>query len=164
MTPPFLRPQFILAVASLALAGCASPDRSERSSEVTATGSASIEGYTSPGMKLTKLRVLHIDKELVQPKGMKGVYPLAPGTRELHVTCEFSRLVPTLIIDAGDAVFQLEAKPKTRYRLAAKKVSENSAEMWIEDVTNARDATERRTVPLNANPQQVPLIIPVPVS
>ena len=151
-------------LALLALAACTSSKRTERSEAINATGQASLENWTSLG-KMTRIMVIKIDGELLQTKGTKGVFPLSPGRHEAKVICTFSRItLADLIVDAGDASLTFEAKAGTRYRAMAKKVDASSVELWIEDVGTGLPVTEKVPSPLNANPQNVPLFIPIPVS
>ena len=148
----------------LVLAGCASPDKSARSAEIMATGQASLENYTSRGLKTTRIFALKIDGELLQAKWKKGVYSLSSGLHEVRIICQFSRFsFGDLVIDAGDVTLRFEAEPKTRYRILGQKLSETAAEIWIENVMTGVAVTSRLAVQLNANPQNIPIIIPIPI-
>jgi hypothetical protein len=149
----------------LLLTGCASSSavKDERSAAITATGAASIENWRSPVMKTTRVFVTHVDGEFLQTSGQRGVYSLQPGRHTFTVQVHFSRLVPQLIIDAGLAQLELEAHAGARYRLRAEKAAGLVAEVWIENAATGEIAVPRTQVDLAANPQDVPLIVPIPV-
>jgi len=163
--------RFVLpAIAALATVilypgcGTTSSERNVRSTSITASGNASIEHWTKKGLSTTRIRIHHIDGQFLQSVPAKGVFPLTPGSHDIDIYCEFSRMtVGDLIIDAGGTVLQFEAKPKIRYRVRGEKLSATTAELWIEDVALGTPATAKVNVPLTANPQNVQVFVPVVV-
>lgn len=152
----------LVGAAIYSLVGCGSTSAKDaRSAAINASGDASIENWVSPVLKTTRLFTLRIDGELLQSKGKRGVYALSPGKHRLEVHCQFSRLLPQLIIDAGMAVVELDAKAGTRYRLQTEKVGALAADVWIVNVATGELAVPRTRVELIANPQEVPLFIPI---
>lgn len=154
----------IAAALAVVFPGCSSTAvKDERSAAINATGAASIENWRSPVMKTTRVFLTHVDGEFLQTSGQRGVYSLAPGSHTLAVQVHFSRLMPQLIIDAGIATLTLEARSGTRYRLRAEKMAKLSAEVWVENVANGEIVVRRTAVDLRANPQDIPLVIPIPI-
>lgn len=152
----------LVIIASLMGCGTSPEEKTARSTTITATGRASIENWSSLGLKTTRLLIIHIDDVLLQSKGAKGVYPLTSGPHIVHVNCQFSRPTLTdLIIDAGDAQLRFEAKAGVRYRIQGQKLNNASAELWVAEVATGQAVTERLNVPLNATPQHV--VVPIPI-
>lgn len=148
------------------LAGCGTPPsvRTERSQAITATGQASIENTIKKGFHTTRLFALKIDGELVQQGKSRGVHPLSPGHHEVLVLAWFSRMGGLdLVIDAGEATLPLEAKSGVRYRVTGRKLGNEAAEVWIEDANTGQPATPVTRVKLNPNPQDIPILIPIPI-
>lgn len=153
----------LAAAAALLHTSCSTaPSKDERSAAINATGAASIENWSSPFLKTTRVFVLQIDGKFLQSGGKRGVYPLAPGKHTLEVHCHFSRLVPRLIIDAGVLKVELPAEAGIGYRLCGEKVGELVAEVWIENVATGGDVVSRTRVELTANPQEVPVFVVIP--
>jgi hypothetical protein len=159
------RPLHLIGLACLLLFGCASTrEKDARSAAITAQGGASIESFVSNGLTTTRIVVLRIDGVLNQPRGSKGVYPLAAGRREITANAHWSRMgVGGLFIDAAEAVLTFDAAPGTRYCLRGEKLSQASAKVWIEEAATSRRVVEA-TIALAANKQDVPLVIPIPVT
>lgn len=154
-----------VAVTALLFAvGCSTAAKTERSAAITAAGDASIENWKGRNPYGSRAYVLRIDGALVQPKDQKGVYALAAGRHTLHVNCAFGRMALTdLVIDAGEAQVEFEARAGTRYRIVGDKLSRTRAEIVIEDVTSGARVVGPIEVPLTDNPQNIPLLIPIPV-
>ncbi|HEY1108587.1 MAG TPA: hypothetical protein VGE76_08150 [Opitutaceae bacterium] len=154
----------LLAAISLLLCGCGTAAKTERSESIRAKGDASIEGVRTVGITVTDLIVLKIDGQFFVKKDKKGVYELTPGPHEIEIHCSFGRPpIAGVVIDAGNVALKLEARAGTRYRVAARKLSEKEADVWIENVATGQPATTVARISLQGTRQEmpaVPIIIP----
>jgi hypothetical protein len=162
-----LQHPFLCVVLGCALlVGCTSTaEKAARSAAITEQGEASIENFVEKGLTTTRIFVMKIDEVLVQPKGMKGVYPLAAGHHDISVTAHWGRSSITgLYIDAGETTLSFVAAAATRYRLRGEKLSQSAARIWVEDANTARSVAEAR-IDLAPNRQDVPpFVIPLPAA
>lgn len=155
-----------MVLGMVALSGCGTTvaDKAARSAELTATGQATIENFTHKGLTVTRLFTRWIDGEFLQSNGTKGVYPLTPGEHEFTISATFSRMtIGDLMIDAGEWKVRFTAEAGTRYRIRGRRINTATAEVWIEDATHNRIAAGPHTLPLTENPQNVPIVVPLPV-
>lgn len=153
-------------IVLIALSGCGTTvaDKAARSAELTATGQATVENFIHKGLTTTRVYSRYIDGVFLQTSGTKGVYPLTPGEHELTISATFSRMtIGDLMIDAAEWKPRFTAEAGTRYRLRGRRIDLATAEVWIEDATHNRTVAGPERLQLTENPQNVPIVIPLPV-
>ena len=154
----------------LAFAGCSSVDKAPLSAAITQKGEASIEqSHGGPGFGFgvikTQFLIVGIDGKF-PTTGNHGVFALPPGPHDIRIVAQFSYTAIDeldLVIDAGETSLRFDSAGGLRYRVTGRELTRKMSEVWIEEVSSGREVTAHTPVPLQANAQNIPILVPIPI-